>query len=444
MLPKVFDHTKPFSEQTNSNKGQAQALKTQVISDLLDSKPGFLVQRGVLFLALIAVLLILIAWFIRYPEIISANGVLYSINAPKPVLCKTNGKIIKLFVKESLEVRRGDMLGYIESTADHNEVIRLSIIVDSMLWWLRDKPLGQPAAYFPRSYHQLGEIQPSFQEFVQAYLKHIDFNKDGFSNRKKELLLRDKQNLLDSRVVLIKQKEFLEQDLELTSENFAMQEKLADEKIISPADYRNEKSKVLSKKMTIPEIDISLLNNAALRNGISKQIAELDNQIRQEQYIFEQSLYTIKSQIDEWKKKYLVIAPIDGRISFMNFVQENQELKNGQIICFITPANSSYYVEVNIPQEKFGKIKLEQDTQLKFPAYPSEEFGEVEGKIDYINLVPTDSGYLARVVLPHGLMTNYRRVLAYRPGLLVKVNVMTANLRLLQRFYLKAKKGVSR
>ena len=56
-----------------------------------------------------------------------------------------------------------------------------------------------------------------------------------------------------------------------------------------------------------------------------------------------------------------------------------------------------------MPQYNFGKLKPGQKVLLKFQAYPFQQYGSVAGKIDHISASPSDSGYLAKVILPEGL-----------------------------------------
>jgi HlyD family secretion protein len=136
---------------------------------------------------------------------------------------------------------------------------------------------------------------------------------------------------------------------------------------------------------------------------------ELENLIAQQKGIFSQSLNTFKSQVEDWKKKYLLVAPLSGKIAFATFLQENQELKANQIICFINPESTQYFAEIYIPQTNFGKVKTGQEVLLKFPSYPFQEYGSIKGRIDFISNINTDSGYLAKVILPQGLTTSYKK-----------------------------------
>ena len=81
----------------------------------------------------------------------------------------------------------------------------------------------------------------------------------------------------------------------------------------------------------------------------------------------------------------------------------------GQTICFINPINTLYYASIVVPQANFGKIKVGEKIILKLQAYPFQEFGSIIGRLDFIAKIATGSGYVGRVLLPNGLLTNYKK-----------------------------------
>ena len=115
--------------------------------------------------------------------------------------------------------------------------------------------------------------------------------------------------------------------------------------------------------------------------------------------------------------------------------EENQQVQTNQIICYVNSENAEYYAEIYIPQTNFGKIKLGQEVLLKFPSYPFQEYGSVSGKINFINNINTDSGYVAKVILPNGLTSSYKKQIQFREGLQAQGEIITQNMRLLERFY---------
>jgi hypothetical protein len=116
-------------------------------------------------------------------------------------------------------------------------------------------------------------------------------------------------------------------------------------------------------------------------------------------------------------------------------LQENQFLPSSKTIGYINPPNSQYYAQVILLQNNFGKLDTGQAVQLRFDAYPYQEFGYIEGKLAYISKVPSDSGFLANIALPNGLLTNYNKSLQYRSGLKSQAEIITQDSRLLQRIY---------
>jgi HlyD family secretion protein len=152
----------------------------------------------------------------------------------------------------------------------------------------------------------------------------------------------------------------------------------------------------------------------------------------------------MQSQIQAWQYKYLLKAPVAGTVTFTGFFQESQEMKTGTSLFYVQPPNTTYFIEMQIPQYNFGKVKISQEVLLKFQAYPYEQYGSVIGKIEYINSTPSDSGYLAKVSMPYGLVTNYKKPLQFKNGLTTQAEIITENMRLLERFYNNLTKQIKR
>ena len=405
------------------------------IEEIISKNPPMIVRWGTLLLFFFLLFIGMISWFIKYPDIITTPAKLTSINASKPVITLVNGKLVKLSIAENQAVNKNEILGFIESTANHEEVIMLSSNVDSIQQLLDNNTTELLHRYFENPLTQLGELQSAYQTFAQSFFTFKNYLSNGFYLHKKNMLATDIANIKRLHSNLFSQKGLTEQDLGLSEKTFAANQSLKDDSVISALEYRNEKSKLINKQSTIPQINSSIINNESQQNEKQKEITELENTIAQQKGIFQQALNTFKSQVDDWKKKYLLIAPISGKVAFAAFVQENQQLQASQTICFINPGNSEYYAQIIIPQSNFGKVALGEQVLLKFASYPFQEYGTVKGKIAFISHIPTDSGYLAKVVLTDGLNTNYKKQIQYRDGLVAQREIITKDLRLLQRFY---------
>lgn len=414
------------------------------IEEIISNKPPQIVRWGTIYFLFILLFLSLVCWFIKYPDIVTTKAKLTSINAPKEVITKTSGKLTKLFIKENEQVKAGTVLGYIESIANPDEIFYLSRKIDTVSNYVSKVEIEKLSPFVNTVYQNLGELQQPYQTFLQSFLTFRTYIGNGFYLRKKSMLANDMALLKKQHENLLQQKVLNTQDLELSQKTFEANKSLKADKVISELDYRNEMSKLIGKKLTLPQINFLLISNEALQNEKQKEIAELENTIVQQSNIFIQSLNTLKSEIESWKKKYILTAPVDGKISFATFLQENQQLPDNKIICFVNPRNTSYYAEVYIPQTNFGKVSLGQKVLLKFRSYPFQEYGSVAGNVDFISNIPTDSGYLAKVILPYSLNTNYQKQIQFREGLQAEGEIITKDMRLLQRFYYNIVKQVQR
>ncbi len=416
--------------------------RSEFVQEIVSTKPGFLIRYGILFFALTLALLIAMCWFIQYPDVVSTKAKLTSINAPKEVVSKATGKLVKLFFKEGDNVLQNQYLGYIESTSSFDHVISLSKDVDTATLLFENSKLEIALLYLQNECANLGELQQNYQSFTAAFQTFKNYLSTGFYIRKKTMLANDLSLLKKMYANLLQQKRLNAEDLALQQKTFEANQSLKNDKIISELDYRNETSKLISKKLTLPQIGSAMIANEAQQHEKLKEIAELENAITQQKTIFSQALYTFKSEVDEWKQKYILIAPTTGKIAFATFLQENQQVNANQVLCFVNPENTVYYAEVYIQQSNFGKVQKGQEVLLKFPSYPFEEYGSVKGVVDFISNIPTDSGYLAKVTLPQNLHTNYKKQVQYREGLQAKGDIITKNMRLLERFYYNLKKSI--
>jgi HlyD family secretion protein len=429
-------------ETDNNIQKNTFSIYGSEVEEIISHRPPWIIRWGTVLFFFFLLVIGVICWFIKYPDIVTAQATLTSINAPKPVITTINAKLIKINVKENDTVKQNQVLGYLESTADHEEVLQLAANIDSIQLLLNQNRSEQIGRFFNLTNAQLGELQIPYQTFSQAFLNFTGYLSDGFYLRKKRMLLIDKSNLVKLHTKKKKKKELEEQDLELSQKTFSANETLRNKKVLAELDYNDEKSKFLNKKMSVPQINNAIIGNESDQNAKEKEIAELDNTIIQQKIIFQQALSTLKSQVDEWEKKYLLIAPTDGKVAFVALIQENQQLQNNQTICYINPENTHYFAQLTIPQANLGKVTVGQKVLLKFSSYPFQEFGAVYGKIEFISPVATDAGYFAKIALQNGLTTNYGKQISYRDGLQGNAEIITHDLRLLQRFYFDLMKQV--
>jgi HlyD family secretion protein len=412
-----------------------RSLRSEAMSDLISRKPGFLGKWALLIFLLIFLLLITATWFIHFPDIIKARATLIATNAPKEIVVLQDGRLLKLFIHQGDSVKQGQFLGFVECNGKHEQVIALSSFIDSTIIDLRHNTTQNILRRFDNNFDSLGELQKEYQLFITAYQQFVDYLQNGFYLKKKTILNEDLAYIQKNHTVVLQQKELILKDVILSEESYKANASLLKDRVISKQDERNEQSKFINKQMSLLQINTALLSNETQEREKLKEISDLEHTISMQKNIFLQASQTLQSQISDWKKRYIIEAPASGRVTFLKPIQENIFLKSGKSIGFVSPSSSQFYAEITLPQYNFGKVITGQSVQLRFDAYPYQEFGYVSGQLSYVSDIASDSGFLGHIELKEGLITNQKKSLYYREGLIGEAQIITKDVRLIERFY---------
>lgn len=411
-------------------------LYSEEVQDIINRPPSAIIRWGLTVFFGLCLMFVFLMYWIQYPDILKASFRLTSEQSPKSILSKIDGRLIKLHIKNQEQVTKNEVLGYIESTTDHEQVLSLLRFLDTFEenenLFLQNRKLD---------FKRLGELQSSFQAFKAAYLQYISFLSGGFYLQKKALLLQDLEHLKSLEQNLQTQKKIQAQDYILAEKEFKIQEKLYADKVIPVLEFTREESKMMSKKMPLQQLESNLINNLTSQIGKQKEILELDKTISEQKSIFFEALKTLQSNLYTWQQKHVLIAPITGKLHYSTFLQEKQMLQTGQELFWVSTENQETYGELYIPQFNFGKVKVGQEVNIKFNAYPFQEFGMVKGKIEFIAEIPIkDSIFLAKVVLPKGLTTNYHKKIVYQSKMTATADIITQKNRLIDKLFYQWRK----
>ena len=91
-------------------------------------------------------------WFIKYPDIIQVNASLTAFDAPKEIVVRQDGKLVQLFVANDDTVTKGQTIAWIESTADHKEIVALSAMLDKGIQYLSINETEKVSGFFKNGF----------------------------------------------------------------------------------------------------------------------------------------------------------------------------------------------------------------------------------------------------------------------------------------------------
>lgn len=416
-------HSIPFSE-----------LNSEEVQEIISRPPNWLVSWGITIFFGIMLLLALGTWQIRYPELTTVPLTLTSIDVPRAVVVRSEGKLTKLLVKDGQQVLQGEAVAYLESTADHEHVIRLTGAIEQLGQMISDNRWASVPHFKMGHEMQLGELQRDFHTFNLQFIELKSFLAGGFYLKKQQLLSIERKDLSVLGKMIAEQLALQRKDYELAKNDFEGQQKLYESGSISALQYKREKAKLLSLDISLKNLGSLIVQNHSAQIANQKELLELENSIEEHRVRFLQSLQTLKSSFDNWRRKYILTAPVTGNVSFLVPCHEQQYLSMGQELMTIEPFKSTVQGLVKIPQANFGKLKEGQTVHIKLDGFPYQEYGTVEGILGKLSRIPGKDGtYWGYVVLPNQLKTRYGHSLSYRNGLKGRAEIITADRRLAER-----------
>lgn len=437
MEDKPIHNGSPNQDSASQQKNNAELeVRSAEVQEIIGRPPHWLIRGGTGGFLLVLSIIFIAATVIKYPDAISTRLEVSALNAPKVLQSRTSGKIVKLHYENNEKVEQDEVIAWLESTGDHQEVLELAEKVDSMRTWMQQNKLQSIEAIEIGGFSELGELQTNFQSFEQAYREFLTYLPGGFVSEQQKMLnqeLEYNERLLEK---LNEQKKIQEISLEVAQKEYDMQEQLTDRDLAAPIELERAKNDLASNRLPLKQTETSIINNQVSQISKKKEVMELNKQIKEQQSIFLQELNILKSAIDDWMSDYLVIAPIDGNLVYAGIFQENQNLESGERIGYIQPENTEFFGQMAVAQQSFGKIEEGQKVLVNFSGFPEQEYGTVAGEIDYLSSFPVqDSVFIAKVDFPDGFTTNYDTEIPPSNGMVGQAEIITQDMRLVERIY---------
>ncbi len=416
-------------------------LVNLAVDEVLNRPPSWLLRWGTTLFFSILSLILLVSWYVKYPDLVSAPLKILSADLPKSIIARSEGRLEQLWVKDGQQVQQGDILAFLESTATHQDVLDLEAVIDRLIQQEDIELIYQTEIPV---YFSLGELQKSYQAFQEAYIRSKAVLRSGTFSSRKGAISGEINSLKNLRNSTFEQLAVQEQDLKMALEEAESQQRLADKGYVSTLEAKNAMGRYLSKKQAYQQARTSLENNSISQSQKRQELLEMDKTIEEHNTHLIQTIYSLKSDIQAWKQRYIAIAPVAGIVHYTALLQENQQVKTGTELMIILPEQEAYFGEMWVGQYNFGKIREGQEVIVKLDGYPFQEFGTVKGRIARIGEVPRDSSTLIQVSFPEGLLTNSGKELPFRYGMKANGDIVTEDLRLIERFFYDIRKALKR
>jgi len=421
-------------------------LQRNELEDMLGRVPGWITRNGMILFIFLFILLLFGAWAFKYPDIKRARIVVTSVNPPADLKARTSGKIVSLFVVNNEQVRSGDVLAMIENPAVYEDVVQLKeslVFLDSVSIDEATEELSE------LNNVDLGTIQSHYSIFLKAYRDYMEFNRIEYHQRKIQTLRNELSRQRDFTRSLSERISIQEQAYELALRQFNRDASLFEEGVISTSDLEESRTEMLAERNKHQEIVGLMAENNISIARTENQIVELELKQQEEHSgminALEESYNNLKASISSWEQTNLLVAPVDGSVTFTRFWSENQNVKLGEKVLTIIPAESGSMIgKISLPLEGAGKVHEGDQVNIQFDNYPHLEYGMVKGYVINISEVSDDDFYAVEVELPDGLLSYYGKEILFSQNMQGDAEILTDKKRLLVRVLNPIRSAISK
>lgn len=326
--------------------------------------------------------IVVLGFIIKYPDTVVGQITITTVKAPVRLITQNAGRL-HLLCKDGQFIKEHEIIAYIESGTNYNDLLWLSHFLDTVdihsTYKLPNRPLalGDISSLYntfilTKQQFDLINTSPLYKNMQASLKQQIQADENVVNLMTHELHL--KKELLQNTSCLLQQDSALLLNNELTIEAFQSRK---DEWLSRQDAYVNLQTNRLVKETEIANHKVE----------IAKINIEADETIRQAFINCSKAYNELVSALQTWKIHHLISSPIEGQLAYLGFWRENVHVNNGQELFSVIPEQNEVMGEVQLSAEGAGKVKIGQEANVKLVDFPYNEFGKLIGKVRSLSRV---------------------------------------------------------
>lgn len=404
-------------------------LRSDDVQEIIGTPPRWIVRWGTLIVSFAVISLVSMSFFVKYPDKVGGAVKVTSKTAAVRVNAQQSGRIEKIYVEDGDTISRGDLLVLMQDAANYEDMEELEELIKEMQGYSKEELLDFDTYQFQK--WEIGSLQPLYSQ-LQTDFKNFQFTEVNQAAAKEIRDIRNQMAQIRAGIkILERTKKAAEEQTKITYNQW-QRARTAYQQGVEPLVYLEEKKRahfqakenVESFKRQINDkyLNISQLNGTITNRQITSSETNNVNSVQ-----LERSINNLLGEIKNWNEKNLVIAAMDGKISMPDNWSKNQNFQQGAEIMAILPKDiqENLFIQMFIPIQGSGKVKVGQRVLLKFDNYPYREYGQVDGEVLELPGLPRDNAMPVRIKLTNGLVTRSKKELKFEQEMRGRGEIIT-------------------
>lgn len=411
-------------------------LRSEDVQDILNHPPNWMISWGNTILILMVLGVFILSYFIKYPDVIEGRAILSTTTPPVYVSTRVSGRIHKIHIRNGELVSSGQVIAEMDNPVPVASIGYLRSFLEKANTFLLDSVPQNFAKFQQVDLYDAANDFLNLKNTLAGYEVFL-FDKNHFQ---KLAALRSGLSQHEKlREITIKEAELSRMDIENARQRFQMQEDEYKLGLTSKLDFLNAQTAYNQSLKSEEAIKKSLIQTELTLEDYRSQIQDFSinrmDKAKEYRSKIETAISTLQNYIIRWETDFTIRAPVAGKLDYQGRVKVDQLIDLGTELFAIVPLGKEYEVEVKIPTAGFGRVKIGQEVKLKLDKFPSDEYGTVGAVVSKLPVLADGEVYTIGVSLEKGLLTQYGVLLEYSPEMTSSAQVITEDLRLIERFF---------
>lgn len=388
--------------------------KSEEVQDIIDRMPTGWAQYIIVTFTGMIILMFILSFTIEYSDTINGEINITGNIAPIKMVSQSAGRI-RLIKKDNAYVKKGEVLAYIETGAQYNDMQILSKICKYK--FNPETILDLPSELV------LGSMNSAYNDFVLAYNNYDKLRKTKvYENLRMSLRNQQKANVgvynnVQNEIDIMKRL------FKIQKEQFLKDSLLFSAGAISQIAFENKKASLMEFEKSMVELNSMRMSKNAEISSTALELAKVDVNVSEDLRASFNTLVlkfnALCNEEKQWREKFLLIAPSDGILEYIGFWRENDFIKTAEDLFSIVPKQNHLVGEMTISSYGAGKVKKGQNVIIQLNDFPYTEFGHINGVVSTITEVSHEqtingnniSCYRVKIDLPNDIKSNYNQLL---------------------------------
>lgn len=421
-------------------------IRDDGLQEIIAAMPSRTVRWGSGVMAGVMVAVLGMAAVIRYPTLMAGPVSVTTPTPPVRVAVPAGGEIESVLVGDRQAVAPGAVLAVLRSAARYEEVMRLRATLAGAV----------PGAELAPASAGLGELQQPVSAYEAALAAWRAFRDDRYHEARMAALREQVAHQTAIYASARGRLPLLESDVALAEREWRRAQELVRQGLGPATDADKAEAAWLSRRAAV-EAGRDQVTSQQLRiteiesQALTLQQARADEETRLRLNLM-QALAAVREAVAGWESRFLLRAPIAGRVSFFRPLSVGLFVSAGEPALAVVPEGRRAVGQMRLASDRAGQVRPGQRVILRFDAFPAQQYGTVEGRVERISLVaslPTAtedaaSEYLISISLPDGLRTRQGLELPLRQEMGGTAEVVTESRTVLQRMFSRVSEALHR